>query len=208
MSKALKLVPTPERQALAEAVAAGTEAGRIADAARSVVEKARGRLVAAQTAHSRAESLLGEARERAIGGARQEGLSDLRRAVADAADDVEIAREALSRAEAATGDAEYADRKAREATEAAASAVVAANAGRVWAAAEASKRETARLEAVFYEVANHLPISSNPADNLMRQRTSQIYYLDERAFREAMAPWKASYAELLLDADAPLPEIA
>ena len=123
--KPLKLVSatrTPERQTLADAIAASAEAATSADAVRSTVERARGALVAAQMKHSTAESLLAEARERAIGaitardGAQPAGLAELRRAEADAADDVEIAREALARAEAAIGDTEYRESKARKAS--------------------------------------------------------------------------------------------
>ena len=118
------------RADLAEAIATAAASIEAANAARAVAERARGRLVQARMAHDAAEAALVDAREAAIGAATAEDgvqppdLKTLRRAVADAADDIDIAGEAARRAEGALIDPEHAERRSIASIEAAARAVL------------------------------------------------------------------------------------
>ena len=153
-SERLRLVPpsrTPEREVLAEAIAALAEARSASGVTDATVDRAQASLAAAQARHREAEGALAEARERAIGavtatcGVQPPDLKELRRNVADALDDVDIAGQAVKRAEVATVDVGYRERKAQEALEETANAVLAADFDRTFEAATAAARKMARL---------------------------------------------------------------
>ncbi len=221
MNQKLKLVgPTrsPERQALAGAQAAHVDARHAADAARAAAERARGLLVAAKGKHATAGAALAAARENAIGAATSEGASpvdlrELRRAEADARDQVDIAAEALRRAEAATVAPERAERHLHEAIEVAADAVLAANFEVTYDAALAAARMMARLA----WLAERMGEASDAYDGTAHRRAGDARCLNPRstlpvaevndAEAAARAEFDAARAALLTDADANLPEI-
>ena len=218
-------VRSAERATLADAIAAHTEARIAADKARSAAERARGSLAAAKAKHGTAEGLFTEARERAIGAATsQDGtpppeLKDLRRADADAADDVEIAAEALTRAEATLVDPERGERYAREAVNAAVDAVLAGEIDRV----EAAVDEAHRAWMCIILVAQRLAAAVSPFTASQTERNFRNRYLGHgltwpgpmneahEAIVDAKArvhePWEAARAALFSDPDAPLPRV-
>jgi len=225
MSKLDKLrlvapVRSAERTTLADAITAHADAHQAADKARSAAERTRGAMAAAKAKHGTAESVLNEARERAIGAVTGEDaaapapdLTGLRRAVADAADDVEIAREALTRAETAAESSERAERQAREAIEAAADGVLAAAFDHIYDAALAAARKMARL-AWIAECAGRM---SNQYDGTAHRRAGSAQCLNpgvtlpvgevQGAQEAARAEFEAARRGLAADADFALPEL-
>ncbi len=215
-----------EREALADAIAAYTEARTVADTARAAAERGRGSLVAAQLKHGTAESVLTAARERAIGdmtvadgSGRTLDLRDLRRAEADARDDVELCREALTRAKAALVDPERAERYAREHLDEAADAVLAGQIERAQAAVD----EAHRAWTHSLIVASRLAAAISPFTASLNERNFRNHYLGHgltwpgpmneahdaitQAKARVVGPWEVARAALLADADAPLPEV-
>ncbi len=227
--KTLKLV-TParsaEREALADAIAAHADARQAADKARSGAERARGAMAAAKAKHGTAESVLNEGKEQAIGAATREDaaapapdLTGLRRAEADAADDVAIAAEAVHRAETALEDPERAERYAREHLDEAADAVLAGEIDR----AEAAVDEAHRAWTCSLLVAQRLAQSVSPFTASQTERNFRNFYgtralswpgpvngADDaimQAKARVLGPWEAARAALLADPDAALPEV-
>ena len=173
-------VRSPEREALGRAIAAHTEARTAADTARAAAERGRGSLVAAQLKHGTAETALTTARERAIGdmtvpdgSGRTLDLRELRRAEADARDDVELCREALTRAETALVEPERAERYAREHLDEAADAVLAGEIERV----EAAVDEAHRAWTCSLLVAQRLAAAVSPFTASLAERNFRNHYL-------------------------------
>ncbi len=219
-------VRSAERAALADAIAAHTEARIAADTARAAAEHGRGSLVAAQLKHGTAETALTAARERAIGdmtvpdgSGRTLDLRELRRAEADARDDVALCREALTRAEAALVEPERAERYAREHLDEAADAVLAGDIERVQAAVDEAHRAWTRS----LIVASRLAAAVSPFTASLTERNFRNHYLGHgltwpgpmneahdaitQAKARVFGPWEAARAALLTDPDAALPAV-
>ncbi len=225
----LRIVPSarsPEREALAAAIQAHADVTKTADAARAKAERARGSLVAAQLRHGTADRHLAAAREVAIGDitvpdatGRTLDLRELRRAEADAREDVEVAREALARAEASLEDPERDERRAREALDAAADAVIAGERERAQAAVDEAHKALTRARIVAARIADAvLPFTDSPAERYFRNghvspvltwpgAVSGSWNAIEAAKKSVLAPWNAASAALRADPDAPLPEV-
>ncbi len=225
----LRLVPparSAEREALADAIRVHADAGQAADKARSAAERARGGLVAAQLKHGTAETALTTARERAIGdmtvpdgSGRTLDLRELRRAAADARDDVDLCREALTRAEAGLVDPERAERYAREHLDEAANAVLAGEIERVEAAVdEAHKAWTHSLIVASRLAAAVSPFTASQTERNFRNSygprvltwpgpMNGAHDAIEHAKARVVGPWEAARAALLVDPDAPLPRV-
>lgn len=221
--KALKLVApsrSPERQALADAIADAAEIQQLAATARAAVERARGRMVAAQSVLSLAEGHLADARERAIGaataedGVQPEGLKEARRAVMEATDDLDIATTATKRAEDAATAMEEAERIAVDKIAAAAKAVLAEGFDETYAAAKALAERMARLA----WIAEAMGFACDDNDGTSHRRYSKAQTLNpqmvvwnddaQRVRDGAKAEVAAARAALLSNPDAPLPEVA
>jgi len=219
-------VRSAERATLADAIAAHTEARTAADTARAAAERGRGSLVAAQLKHGTAETALTAARERAIGdmtvldgSGRTLDLRELRRAEADARDDVALCREALTRAEAALVEPGRAERYAREHLDEAADAVLAGEIERV----EAAVYEAHRAWTCSLLVAQRLAAAVSPFTASQAERNFRNFYgvralswpgpvngADDaitHAKARVVGPWETARAALLTDADAALPEV-
>ena len=219
MRPALKSVPagrTPEREELADAIKALAEARAAATSTGSIVERARGALVKAQMRFSTAESLLAEARERAIGavtaedGAQPADMKNLRRDVADARDDVDIAAEALKRAEATASGPGNSESLALWRVEAAADAVLALEAETAADALRATRDQLRRLEAITVRLVNfmHRDHPALPRLGSLRDAIRFPGDNESEAIRNAaLAPWNAARQALLMDADAAVPEV-
>jgi len=225
----LRIVPparSAERATLADAIAAHADARQAADTARAAAERGRGSLVAAQLKHGTAETALTAARERAIGdmtvpdgSGRTLDLRELRRAEADARDDVELCREALTRAEASLVEPERAERYARESVDAVADAVLAGEIERV----EAAVDEAHRAWTCSLLVAQRLAAAVTPFTGSQAERNFRNFYITRalswpgpvngaddaitHAKARVLGPWEAARAALLTDADAALPEL-
>jgi len=225
----LRIVPparSAERATLADAIAAHADARQAADTARAAAERGRGSLVAAQLMHGTAETALTAARERAIGdmtvpdgSGRTLDLRELRRAEADARDDVELCREALTRAEAALVAPERAERYAREHLDEAADAVLAGEIERV----EVAVYEAHRAWTCSLLVAQRLAAAVSPFTASQAERNFRNFYgvralswpgpvngADDaimQAKARVVGPWEAVRAALLTDPDAALPEL-
>jgi len=218
-------VRSVQRQVLADAIAAHTEACTAADKARSAAERARGGLAAAKAKHSAAEIAFAEVRERAIGAATsQDGtpppyLKDLRRAEADARDDVEIAAEAVHRAEAALEDPVRTERLTRERLDEAADTLLVGEIERVEAAVDEAHRAWTCSLLVAQRVAAAVSFftDSEDARNFRNSYGPRILTwpgpMNEahdaitHAKARVVGPWEAARAALLTDADAPLPQV-
>jgi len=225
----LRIVPpvrSAERATLADAIAAHADAHQAADKARSAAERTRGAMAAAKAKHGTAESVLNEARERAIGAVTGEDaaapapdLTGLRRAEADAADDVAIAAEAVHRAETALEDPERAERYAREHLDEAADAVLASEIERVEAAVDKAHRAwTCSLI-----VAQRLAAAVSPFTASLAERNFRNHFLGHGltwpgpmnaahdaivdAKARVLGPWEAARAALLTDPDTVVPEL-
>ncbi len=224
----LRIVPparSAERETLAAAIAAHTEARTAADKARSAAERARGGLAAAKVKHGAAETAFADARERALGAATsQDGtpppeLKDLRRAEADARDDDALAAEALTRAEAALVEPERVERYAREHLDEAADAVLAGDIERV----EAAVDEAHRAWTCSLLVAQRLAAAVSPFTASQTERNFRNFYGTRaltwpgpvnaahdaitHAKARVLGPWEAARAALLADAAALLPKV-
>jgi len=215
-----------QRQVLADAIAAHADARQAADTARTAAERGRGGLVAAQLKHGTAETALTTARERAIGdmtvpdgSGRTLDLRELRRAEADARDDVELCREALTRAEAALVEPERTERYAREHLDEAADAVLAGEIDR----AEAAVDEAHRAWTCSLLVASRLAAAISPFTASLTERNFRNHYLGHgltwpgpmnevhdaitQAKARVLGPWEAALTALRTDPDAPLPQV-
>ncbi len=225
----LRIVPparSAEREILADAIAAHTEARAAADKARAAAERGRGSLVAAQLKHGTAETALTAARERAIGdmtvpdgSGRTLDLRDLRRAVADARDDVDLCREALTRAEAGLVDPERAERYAREHLDETADAVLAGEIDRAEAAVdEAHRAWTCSILVAARIAAAVSPFTTSLAERNFRNRylghgltwpgpISEAHDAITQAKARVVGPWEAALTALRTDPNTPLPEV-
>lgn len=217
---ALKLaVPplSPERQALADAIAEAGPLRMAADKARVAAEAARGALAKAREAGPVVERAAEEARARLVADPTADRceLRRLRAAVTDAADDLSIARDVAERAEAELTNAERAARYAQERIEAAAGAVLIDAYPALIEAAERAARDAAHLAFAAQWVASN----GNPFDGEATRLKLRAEVLNphiafgrdgnaaEAARHAAIAPWHASRAALLDDPAASLPEV-
>lgn len=217
---ALKPVPvalSPERQALADAIAAAGPRRAALDEARARAEAARGALAQAVVAGPAAERAAEEAKAYLIENPHGERatLRAARQAVADAADDLAIAREVSTRTDAAEVEAERSARYAAERVEAAASAVVAASFVGVVEAAERAARGAAGLAFAAIEVARNGDHWNGQRNEMMSRAEilnphfafGQDGNAAVAARSAAVAPWAAARAAMLTDPSAPLPAL-
>ncbi len=205
------------RAALAATIA--NAAGLVAevDAARAVAERSRGALVKARQAHAAAEAALAEAREAAVGAIAEEGvqptgLKDLRRAAAEAFDEVDLALEAVRRAEASLSGLEDAGRRAQAGVDGAARAVLAADAGAHFRALDAMIHDfkcRAFCRVYYLDAATSDHALNRKASDLLStlarlgspiERGTNPFPIGDDLFAETLAA-------LMLDAAAPLPEM-
>ncbi len=219
-------VRSAERATLADAIAAHTEARTAADTARAAAERGRGSLVAAQLKLVTAETALTAARERAIGdmtvpdgSGRTLDLRELRRAEADARDDVALCREALTRAEAALVEPERAERYGREALDAAADSVLAGEIARVEAAVdEAHRNWTCSLLVAARIAAAVSPFTASQTERNFRNHflghgltwpgpMNEAHDAIMHAKARVLGPWEAARAALCADPDTAVPEL-
>ena len=220
MRPALKSVAagrSPERAELADAIRALADARAAATSTGATVERARGRLVAAQSALSTAESLLAEARERAVvsitaeDGAQPADLRDLRRAVTDARDDVDLAAEAVRRAEEAATSPTSGESSALWRVEGAVDAVLAGRAQEAADALRKAQAEARRLEAVTTRLIGFCRRDHRDLRRLQSLRDAIRFNGDsesEAIRAAALAPWTAARSALLADPDFVLPEVS
>ena len=208
---------SPERQALAEAIAVAQPRRATLDEARARAEAARGALALAVAAGPAAERAAEEAKAHLIENphAERASLRAARQAVADAADDVAIAREVSVRADALEVQAEKDVRYGDEGVQRAASAVLVSAYVATVEAAERAAREAARLAFAAIAIAGHGD-HWNGEQRTMKLRAEILnphfaFGHDGNAAAEAraaaVAPWSAAHAALMLDPSAALPEI-
>ncbi len=222
MSKSdkLRIVPpvrSPEREALAVAIAEAAPAVAAVDKARAAAEGARGQLALAVGAVPAAERAVADAKTRLVEDphASRAELRALRQAETDARDDIEIAREIAGRAEAALTEAERSARYARDKAASAAGAVMVACFAPALEAAERAGREFARLAFAADAIArfaDHWTGEQTQLRGLVGTMNAQFVYRSDGAALEAAqegasAPWRAAHAALLGDPDAPLPKV-
>lgn len=220
MRAALRAVPavlSPERQVLAAAIAEAAPLRAAADQARTKAEAARGALASAHAAVPAAEREVEAAKAHLIEnpGGDKIALRRCRAAVADAADDLAIAREISARADAAEVEAERSARYAAEAVTTAVHAVIIGVFPAALEAAERAGREFARLAYAAREIAG----SGNAWNGEREAMLSRVDTLNpdfalrrhedaiEVVQRAAAAPWIAARAALLSDPSASLPEV-
>jgi len=220
MKSAFKLAvppPSPERQALADAIAESAPVRAEVDKARTRAEKARGELARAADAVPASTAAVEAAKARLIDdpAADRAELRALRQAETDAIDDLDIAREIVAKAETTIIEAERAARYATEKLTAAADAVISSAFATVLDVAQRAGRDAAASAWVAEIVAesgdpfNGMPNSRDAAAVL----NSHIRYggSDGSAMADArqaaQAPWRAARAALLSDPDAALPKV-
>ncbi len=216
----LRIVPparSPEREALADAIAEAAPAVAAVDKARAAAEAARGQLASAVGAVPAAERAVADAKTRLVEdpSAERAELRALRQAETDARDDVEIARELAGRAEAALAEAERATRYAADRVESAVDGVVVASFAPAIEAAECVGRQFGRLAftaAIIAQAGNHWSGERTLLTGRVETLNAHFAFRGDTAAvaaarQEAQAPWHAARAALFRDADAPLPEL-
>ena len=207
------------RGALADAIVTMRDRVEEANVARATATRARGAAVRASMAEDQARAALDEAKERAIQAASTDGaavdLKALRRAAADAADDLEIATEAVRRAEAAIEEPVYQEQRAREGVGIAARAVLYADFKTRFAALDAMVADF-KLRALTQASWLRAAVPSDGAwtaekaddlrraDSLIRELTALGEPIREIAGDDLFA---STLAALTVDAAAPLPEM-
>lgn len=222
MSKSdkLRIVPpvrSPEREALAVAIAEAAPAVAAVDKARAAAEGARGQLALAVGAVPAAERAVADAKTRLVEDphASRAELRALRQAETDARDDIEIAREIAGRAEAALTEAERSARYAADRVESAVDGVVVASFAPALDAAECVGRQFGRLAftaAFIAQSGDHWSGERTLLTGRVETLNAHFAFRGDTdavaaARQEAQAPWHAARAALLADADAPLPGV-
>ena len=222
MSKSdkLRIVPpvrSPEREALAVAIAEAAPAVAAVDKARAAAEGARGQLALAVGAVPAAERAVADAKTRLVEDphASRAELRALRQAETDARDDIEIAREIAGRAEAALTEAERSARYAADRVESAVDGVVVASFAPALDAAECVGRQFGRLAfvaAIIAQAGDHWSGERTLLTGRVETLNAHFAFRGDTdavaaARQEAQAPWHAARAALLADADAPLPRV-
>ncbi len=218
MRPALNVVSTqdPERQALAAAIANAApakaeveEARATAQAGRNALEEAIGAVPAAERA------VAGKARLIENPAGDRSELRRSRQTVADAVDDLEIAKEVARRTELAAVDAERSIRYVTNAVKRAADTVIVSGFNAALEAAETAGRGFARLTFAAAAIAEAGDAYNGERTRLVGSVAALNAHLAFRgdagaaeAVRQAaQGPWNAAREALLVDAEALLPEV-